>query len=367
MKTDNPGIRTNYLSMKTRYLVKGIGFLSLAGTAIAMSGSRIWLADLTTHLIPQFIVIQILLLIYLIYIDDHIYIDDCLTKTSLVRPGCLFCVLTVLTALTCNYLLVTNIYFPKPSASRNLINSQQLSLTVVNLWSSNPCPEDLVNYLLKDVPHLLVLIEVTPQWEKSLTPLYRNYEHRVLDVREDNFGLALFSKLPILSSKIHRTDNNGRPMIQGIIELSKGKTVEVFAVHPTPPKHPQYFNLRTTYLKTLIELVNSEQTKDIIVAGDFNSTHWSPHFKSILADTKLLDTAQGFGFTATWPTYIPFLLGPIDHCLVSSEIGVLERKRGPFVWSDHFPLELKLNLTDKPEERVFQKKEVFTERQSSEK
>ncbi len=54
-------------------------------------------------------------------------------------------------------------------------------------------------------------------------------------------------------------------------------------------------------------------------------------------------------------TFSPYLFGlntlvalPLDHCLVSDEILVANRRVGPFVGSDHFPVVVDLVLKKPP-------------------
>jgi endonuclease/exonuclease/phosphatase (EEP) superfamily protein YafD len=35
---------------------------------------------------------------------------------------------------------------------------------------------------------------------------------------------------------------------------------------------------------------------------------------------------------------------PLDHCLVSPELAVVDRRRGPHVGSDHLPLLIEIQL-----------------------
>jgi endonuclease/exonuclease/phosphatase (EEP) superfamily protein YafD len=75
-----------------------------------------------------------------------------------------------------------------------------------------------------------------------------------------------------------------------------------------------------------------------LVLGDLNVTPWSPHFRALLREGRLADSARGFGWQASWPAYSLPLRIAIDHCLVSAEFTVLRRRLGPHVGSDHLPV-----------------------------
>lgn len=42
---------------------------------------------------------------------------------------------------------------------------------------------------------------------------------------------------------------------------------------------------------------------------------------------------------------LPFMLIPIDHCLVSNDIIILDRRIGSNVGSDHYPIYIELGLS----------------------
>ena len=75
-----------------------------------------------------------------------------------------------------------------------------------------------------------------------------------------------------------------------------------------------------------------------ILLGDLNITPWSYFFGRLLRTANLRDPSVGIGFKTTWPVGQILLRIPIDHCLVSPEIAVEDRRVGTDVGSDHFPL-----------------------------
>ena len=77
----------------------------------------------------------------------------------------------------------------------------------------------------------------------------------------------------------------------------------------------------------------------VMVLGDLNATSWTPYFAELILAGGLSDSRRGFGVASTWPGFMPLPLRiPIDHCLVSREIGVRERRVGQPVGSDHRPI-----------------------------
>jgi len=74
--------------------------------------------------------------------------------------------------------------------------------------------------------------------------------------------------------------------------------------------------------------------------GDLNATPWSPYYRQLLKGSGLRNTRQGFGILPTWPSWslLDGLRIPIDHCLVSSTIEVIDIKTAQIKGSDHLSL-----------------------------
>ena len=64
----------------------------------------------------------------------------------------------------------------------------------------------------------------------------------------------------------------------------------------------------------------------------------SHHFRLLLRRTGLRDSARGRGVQPTWPAGSPLLAIPLDHCLHSPDIAILQRRIGGDVGSDHYPV-----------------------------
>jgi endonuclease/exonuclease/phosphatase family metal-dependent hydrolase len=75
-----------------------------------------------------------------------------------------------------------------------------------------------------------------------------------------------------------------------------------------------------------------------VVLGDLNATPWSPYFRNLERAASLRDTGRRSGWRPTWPSALPPLWIPLDHCLVSKEIPYASRTVGNYVGSDHFPI-----------------------------
>ena len=200
---------------------------------------------------------------------------------------------------------------------------------------------DLVKNLLREKnPDLVVLEEVDQRWLAELNELAGIYPHAVTAPREDNFGIALFSKRPLLNAEVIYLGQAEVPSV--VAELDVGEQrVTILGTHPLPPGSREDARLRNVQLSTISKFLASRR-KSVVVLGDLNVTPWSVHFKHLLDGTGLIDSSQGGGIHPTWPANFFPLRIPIDHCLVSPEVNVVSKQVGRNVGSDHLPLTVEL-------------------------
>ena len=162
------------------------------------------------------------------------------------------------------------------------------------------------------------------------------FKYKKVEIREDNFGIGVYSNVKIDDSKVEYFGEAKVPSIVVYME-KESRRFTFIATHPLPPTGERYFDLRNSQFK-FISSHRNEFGKSLIVAGDLNTTSWSYGFKQLIKDMDLYDSRKGFGIQATWQTNISIIKVPIDHCLVSKDIRVLKREVGNDVGSDHRPI-----------------------------
>jgi endonuclease/exonuclease/phosphatase family metal-dependent hydrolase len=93
-----------------------------------------------------------------------------------------------------------------------------------------------------------------------------------------------------------------------------------------------------------IESKSLKHLAEAIVMGDLNMSMWSPYYRKFIDRAKLRNTRQGFGIQPSWPTNLPLLQIPIDHCSITSKLKVSNNRIGKDIGSDHYPLIVDLVL-----------------------
>ncbi len=199
-------------------------------------------------------------------------------------------------------------------------------------------------YLDSQSADLVVLSEFTPRWREKLRGLERAYPHFVLRPRLNPWGIAVYSRYPLLEIEDLDLGDDASSQLRMLVELPGG-LAEVYAVHLASPSTPRQAARRITQLRRLAaRIAAADPGLPRIVAGDFNTTPYSPYFQDLLRDAHLSDGRRPFGLHVTWPAWPVPVWIPIDHCLVDGPLIVTRVATGPPIGSDHLPLECSFTL-----------------------
>lgn len=230
-------------------------------------------------------------------------------------------------------------YWPAEQAAADGMTYRAVSASVLSSNSDHP---RFLDFIRTNRPDFFLVVELNESWREDLRSLEREYPYAVVRTREDNFGMGLFSRKPIVASEVHVGEESELPTIAVTIELGESH-LTVAGAHPLPPMGPLRSDLRNRDLNKISELV-AQAPGPKLVLGDLNITSWSPYFQDFLHDSRLRDARRGFGVQPSWPD-LPWIFRiPIDHTLVSNEVNVVDRSLGPDIGSDHLPVMLTFQL-----------------------
>lgn len=191
-------------------------------------------------------------------------------------------------------------------------------------------------------PELVAVIEVTHAWRRQLATLRDLYPYMQGVALRQGWGLLLLSRLPFRRSRTVTRREGGIPYVMAQLRI-KGREVTVLVTHPFAPVTKRYARARNRQLEALARVV-SRFDSPLLVLGDLNCSPWSPYFRRLLRATGLRDSRQGFSLQPTWPVWNPLLGIPIDHCLVSADVAVHDRRLGQSIGSDHWPVFVEFSI-----------------------
>jgi endonuclease/exonuclease/phosphatase (EEP) superfamily protein YafD len=218
-------------------------------------------------------------------------------------------------------------------STRPLPTGTPLRVLSLNVLTSSSAVGDVIDLIGDTNPDVIGLVEVNADWIAVLAPALTGYGYKIEHPRNDNFGVALYSKLPMTGSAEHL--GSRLPTIVATVDIA-GKPVGVLVTHPIPPVGGAALTDELAQLDAVAW--RARATSPVIVMGDFNATPWSKPFRAFMATSRLCDSRAGFGLQASFPAESAIMRIPIDHVLVSCSIGVRSRKIERPVGSDHLPV-----------------------------
>jgi endonuclease/exonuclease/phosphatase (EEP) superfamily protein YafD len=222
--------------------------------------------------------------------------------------------------------------WPKLAADRG----ETVRLAAANLHRRNRDADSVLRFVYREAPDVLLLTEVTPDWQERLESFLRSYPYSVVVPREDGHGIALYSRLPILSSETLRFEGAVVPSLAARVDV-RGRPLLVLGAHPPAPRNPLLYRVRNRIYAGLAARARASE-EPVVFLGDLNSTSWGQSFGRLLADGGLRDTSEGRGLQWSWPAGFWPLAIPIDHCLTSPGVSIANRRMGSDIGSDHYPL-----------------------------
>lgn len=198
---------------------------------------------------------------------------------------------------------------------------------------------DAVRELIDDVdPDIIGLLEVDERWLAALAPATAKYAGKLEKPRDDNFGVALYSREAFAGS----VEELGSSLPTAIARLSvDGTRLSVILTHPIPPVSGDALASQERQLTAVAARVH-ELDAPVVVMGDLNATPWSSPFRDFIAQSGLCDSRAGFGIQASFPAASAILRIPIDHVLTSCHVGIADRWIERDVGSDHLPVVVEL-------------------------
>jgi endonuclease/exonuclease/phosphatase (EEP) superfamily protein YafD len=299
---------------------------ALLASLMPLAARHGWVFDLATHFRVQYVAMDVLLAVACMFQRKPIW--------CLALAGC--------AAFSARPVL-PYVAFGHASAAAAGSHGPTIKLLSANVLFENHSATRLLEIVREESPDVVLLLEYTPEWARMIDELRTAYPHRVEVPAERAYGIALFSRYDFDGAAAFALGE--KPAIEARL-LTPSGPLELIGVHllsPTSPGRGEARNRQLDELATRVARVSGP----LAVAGDFNITPYSPFFQDWLARTALTDTRRGRAVSPSWPTMLPLVAIPIDHCAVSHEVTIVAHRRLPAFGSDHYPILAELALAQR--------------------
>jgi len=218
------------------------------------------------------------------------------------------------------------------AARRAVPDGVPVRVLLLNVHTESTTYAEVRALIAAEDPDVVALVEVSQTWLGELAPALARYRHRIEAPRDDNAGVALYTRETLGG----RVEGGARPTIVGELAIG-GARFAMTVLHPFPPLTEARLAQQRAQLEQVAGWA-AASTLPTIVMGDFNTTPWTRVFARFLGNSGLCDSRSGFGVQASFPTTSALARIPIDHLLASCAIGVRDRRIGDDVGSDHLPV-----------------------------
>jgi endonuclease/exonuclease/phosphatase (EEP) superfamily protein YafD len=209
-------------------------------------------------------------------------------------------------------------------------------------------------FLRTEMPDVVALQETFGEFRMQMAILTDLYPHQ--SGLADTSDIEILSRHPITSAEYIPTtpDESGdtNRILRAVLDI-EGRAVIVYVVHANSPRFSRSsWAGRNEVLSALAERTRKDPLgTPIVVAGDLNTAPWSPHFEVLLdaglvaTDNRLIPLATRIVDREILPTGFG---APVDHILVSRNVGWTPSRLGPDLGSDHRPVTADLVLYGTP-------------------
>jgi endonuclease/exonuclease/phosphatase (EEP) superfamily protein YafD len=309
-------------------VLPGATLIALVLTLASFAGGEYWPLELFTHFRIQFVIGAVVLLA---------------AAAMLRRPA------VVLSAL---FVAAANFMPLAPYVLTRSIEAQAaqppLRVMSINVLFENGDYAAVSALIEHEDPDIIGLQEVTGAWVRALSGLHTSHPYAVLRPEEGVHGLALYSRVPIRERESSPYLEDGHQVAISVDLETLDRPVTLTLAHLTAPMSPERARIRNQQIATITETLQADADRAQIFIGDLNITPWSPYYARLEKEARLHNAAKGRGYRPTWPAgFMPMKI-PIDHCLLSSGVQVLQFRTGPAVGSDHLPIIVDVVVRDKP-------------------
>ncbi len=261
--------------------------------------------------------------------------------------------------ILCSIFQFSKIYPYTKFADFEVLNSEkkesQLTIFTSNVLQKND-EFDLLTSMFNDKDaDIMLFTETHRDWMRAIkNALDPSYKSQVEVPLSNTYGMLLYSKLELFDTEVKYMVSDSVPSIHTKVKLSSNDTIQLYAIHPTPPmpqENPKSTDRDAEMM--MIAKLALDSKYPVVVIGDFNDVAWSQTSKLFQRVSRLLDLRKGRGLYNTYNADSYLMRWPLDHIFISSDFKLNNVELCEDMNSDHFPLFTDLSF--EPRDRDSQK------------
>jgi len=289
------------------------------GSLAGFAGGWIWWLDVLANFRPQYFVVLTVLGVAILFAARWRWAGYFVFGVAAI-----------------NFAFVAPLYLASPGE----IHADRPGLRIIsfNLLSSNEEYAAVIDYIRSADADLVFLHEASRPWEAAISQAGLDYEF--IRARSDDiiFGTIVLARDEVEAVSYGFAETQPRAVGLTYFPDNWPVSVDVLSVHTHSPTTRDRAALRDAQLDFAADWADDREGAYMVV-GDLNATPWSASFRHLVSAGHLQNSQSGFGLQPSFPvTQLAVLRVPIDHLVHSDVLSVRDRKLGPDLGSDHFPL-----------------------------
>lgn len=231
-----------------------------------------------------------------------------------------------------------------------------LSIIISNVLQSNEQYQQWRDVLGDMDVDIIACAETDQRWIDEIDQaLGESHPHKLLEPRDNMYGMAIWSRLELVDTKVEHVVQDDIPSMHGAVVLRNGKRVHFHCLHPRPPA-PQENDSSAPRDAELIIVARriakrrkKQGDRSTVVMGDLNDVAWSRTTRLFQEVSGLLDPRRGRGLYNSFHAQHLWCRFPLDHVFISPDFRLIEMQRLGDVGSDHYPMLVRIALDPEAE------------------
>lgn len=211
-----------------------------------------------------------------------------------------------------------------------------------NKLYENKSYDQLSSFIQQSDIDVLIMQEVKnaeiPYIADALSPYL---QHSMPDDAYRPDYVSIFSKHPIKDLTVKKLCHTSCATHGVRFIISKGDTdIAFYTIHTKIPIGQKDYIQHTEELASIAQWIKDDAHENVILAGDLNTTPFSPVFKNMKNTARLRNQRFGIIEQGTWPVWgmLPIFKIPLDHIMNKGNLSLINKHKGPAMGSDHHSL-----------------------------